>query len=39
MQVHEGLLASLSLGPSIPDTAEQRLGPRDGLQLGFYGLV
>ena len=39
MQVHEGLLASSSLGPSTPDTAEQGLGPRGGLQLGFYGLV
>ena len=27
MQVHEGLLASSSLGPSVPDTAEQGLGP------------
>ena len=35
MQAHEGLLASSSLGPSIPDTAEQGLGPRSGLQLGF----
>ena len=39
MQVHEGLLASSSLGPSVPDTAEQGLGPRGGLQLGLYGLV
>ena len=36
MQAHEGLLASSSLGPSIPDTAEQGLGPRSGLQLGFF---
>ena len=35
MQAHEGLLASSSLGPSIPDTAEQGLGPGSGLQLGF----
>ena len=28
MQVHKGLFASSSLGPSIPDTAEQGLGPR-----------
>ena len=35
MQAHEGFLASSSLGPSIPDTAEQGLGPRSGLQLGF----
>ena len=35
MQAQEGLLASLSLGPSIPITAEQGLGPQSGLQLGF----
>ena len=35
MQAHEGLLASSSLGPSIPNTAEQALGPWGGLQLGF----
>ena len=35
MQAHEGLLASSSLGPSIPDTAEQGLGPRGGFQLSF----
>ena len=35
MQTHEDLLASSSLGPSVPDTAEQGLGPRSGLQLGF----
>ena len=35
MQAHEGLLASSSLGPSIPNTAEQGLGPRSGLQLVF----
>ena len=27
MQAHEGLLTSSSLDPSIPDTAEQGLGP------------
>ena len=37
MQSHEGLLGSLSLGPSIPDTAEQGLGPRGGFQLSFKG--
>ena len=31
MQTHEGLFTSSSLGPSIPDTAEQGLGP--GLEL------
>ena len=36
MQVHEGLLASSSLGPTIPDTAEQGFGPRSGLQLFFF---
>ena len=35
MQVQEGLLASLSLGPSIPDTTEQGLSPRGGFQLSF----
>ena len=35
MQVHEGLFTSSSLGPSILHTAEQGLGPRSGLQLGF----
>ena len=35
MQTHEGLFTSLSLGPSIPDTAEQGLEPQSGLQLGF----
>ena len=29
MQTHEGLFTSSSLGPNIPDTAEQGLGPRD----------
>lgn len=29
MQTHEGLFTSSGLGPSAPDTAEQRLGPRD----------
>ena len=28
MQTHEGLLTSQSLGPSIPDTVEQGLGPQ-----------
>ena len=37
MQTHEGLFTSLSLGPSIPDTAEQGLGPRGGFQLSFKG--
>ena len=37
MQIHEGLLTSLSLGPSIPDTAEQGLGPRGGFLLSFKG--
>ena len=37
MQTHEGLLTSSSLGPSIPDTAEQGLGPRGGFQLSFMG--
>ena len=35
MQVHKGLFASSSLGPSIPDTAEQGLGPRGWFQLSF----
>ena len=35
MQVHERLLASSSLGPSVLDTVEQGLEPRSGLQLGF----
>ena len=29
MQTHEGLFTSSSMGPNIPDTAEQGLGPRD----------
>ena len=37
MQVHEGLLTSSSLGPSVPDTTEQGLGPRGGFQLSFKG--
>ena len=37
MQAHEGLLASSSLGPSIPITVEQGLGPRGGFQLSFMG--
>ena len=36
MQAHEGLLASLSLGPSILHTAEQGLRPRSGLQPRFF---
>ena len=36
MQVHEGLFASSSLGPSIPDRVEQGLGPQSALQLGFF---
>ena len=28
MQTHEGLFTSSSMGPNIPDTAEQGLGPR-----------
>ena len=38
MQVHKGLLASSSLGPSAPVTAEQGLGPRGEFQLSFMGL-
>ena len=37
MQVHEGLLTSSSMDPSIPDTTEQGFGPRDGFQLSFMG--
>ena len=37
MQTHEGLFISLSLCPSIPDTAEQGLGPRGRFQLSFMG--
>ena len=37
MQVHEGLLTSSSLGPSIPDTAEQGLGPQVGFSWVFMG--
>ena len=37
MQTHEGLFTSCSLGPSIPDTAEQGFGPRGGFQLSFKG--
>ena len=37
MQTQEGLFTSSSLGPSIPDTAEQGLGPRGGFQLSFMG--
>ena len=36
MQEYEGLFTSSSLGPSILHTAEQGLGPRSGLQLGFF---
>ena len=39
MQVHEGLLTSWSLGPSIPHGAGQGLEPGGGVQLGVYGLV
>ena len=35
MQTHEGLFTSSSLGPSVPDTAEQGLGPGGGFQLSF----
>ena len=35
MQTHQGLFTSSSLRPSTPDTTEQGLGPRSGLQLGF----
>ena len=35
MQTHEGLFTSSSLGPSIPDTAEQGFGPPGGFQLSF----
>ena len=37
MQTHQGLFTSSSLGPSVPDTAEQGLGPRGGCQLSFKG--
>ena len=37
MQTHEGVFTSSSLGPCIPDTAEQGLGPRGGFQLSFKG--
>ena len=37
MQVHEGLLTSSSLGPSISETVEQGLGPRGRFQLSFMG--
>ena len=37
MQTHEGLFISSSLGPSVPDTAEQGLGPQGGFQLSFKG--
>ena len=36
MQTHEGLFTSLSLGPSIPDTAEQGLGPEVGSSLVLW---
>ena len=38
MEAHEGLLASSSLGPSIPDTAEQGFGPRGEFLCRFKGL-
>ncbi|XP_077756318.1 uncharacterized protein LOC144315518 [Canis aureus] len=34
MQTHEGLFTSSSLGPSVPDTAEQGLGPQGHLKMG-----
>ena len=37
MQTHEDLFTSSSLGPSIPDTGKQGLGPRGGFQLSFMG--
>ena len=37
MQTHKGLFTSWSLGPSVPDTAEQGFGPRGGFQLSFMG--
>ena len=37
MQTHEGLFISSSLCPSIPNTAEQGLGPRGGFYLSFKG--
>ena len=37
MQTHEVLLASSSLGPSIPDRAEQGLGPEVGYSWVFMG--
>ena len=37
MQTHECLFTSSSLGPSVPNTAEQGLGPRGGFQLSFKG--
>ena len=35
MQTHEGLFTSSSLGPSIPDTVEQGLGPPRWVTAGF----
>ena len=37
MQVHEGLLASSSLGPSVPVTVEQGLGLEVGSSWIFMG--
>ena len=37
MQTHDGLLTSSNLGPSVPDTAEQGLGPQGRFQLSFKG--
>ena len=37
MQTHEGLFTSSSLGPSIPHTAEQRLGPQAKRRSSFIG--
>ena len=36
MQTHEGLFTSSSLGPSIPDTAEQGLEPPKWVTAGFF---
>ena len=36
MQTHERLFTSSSLGPSIPNTAEQGLGPPKWVTAGFF---
>ena len=36
MQTHEGLFTCSSLGPSIPDTAEQALGSWNWVTAGFF---